>query len=53
MPATSPRAGARADGKTLGLTDALIAAAAPSDTAAVLTRSSRDFALMPVRPATC
>lgn len=43
------RAEARAAGKTLGLADALIAAAAHSDNAAVLTRNTRDFALTPVR----
>ena len=43
------RVEARADGKTLGLADALIAAAAHSDNAAVLTRNTRDFALTPVR----
>ena len=43
------RAEARAAGRTLGLADALIAAAAHSDNAAVLTRNTRDFALTPVR----
>lgn len=43
------RANARAAGKTLGLADALIAAAAFADNAAVLTRNTRDFALTPVR----
>jgi len=43
------RAQARAAGKTLGLADALIAAAAFTDHAAVLTRNTRDFALTPVR----
>jgi predicted nucleic acid-binding protein len=43
------RAEARAIGKSLGLADALIAAAALSDNAAVLTRNTRDFALTPVR----
>lgn len=43
------RAEARAAGKTLGLADALIAAAAVTDHAAVLTRNTRDFALTPVR----
>jgi predicted nucleic acid-binding protein len=43
------RAEARAAGRTLGLADALIAAAAYSDNAAVLTRNTRDFALTPVR----
>ena len=43
------RAEARAIGKGLGLADALIAAAAHSDNAAVLTRNTRDFALTPVR----
>jgi predicted nucleic acid-binding protein len=43
------RAEARAAGKTLGLADALIAAAAFTDHAAVLTRNTRDFALTPVR----
>jgi predicted nucleic acid-binding protein len=36
-------------GRTLGLADALIAAAAFADNAAVLTRNTRDFALTPVR----
>jgi predicted nucleic acid-binding protein len=43
------RAEARAIGKSLGLADALIAAAAHSDNAAVLTRNTCDFALTPVR----
>jgi predicted nucleic acid-binding protein len=43
------RAEARAAGRTLGLADALIAVAAFSDNAAVLTRNTRDFALTPVR----
>ncbi len=43
------RAEARAAGRTLGLADALIAAAAFSDNASVLTRNTRDFALTPVR----
>jgi predicted nucleic acid-binding protein len=43
------RAEARAAGRTLGLADALIAAAAHTDNAAVLTRNTRDFALTPVR----
>lgn len=43
------RAEARATGRTLGLADALIAAAAVADNAAVLTRNTRDFALTPVR----
>ena len=43
------RAEARAAGTTLGLADALIAAAALTDHAAVLTRNTRDFALTPVR----
>jgi predicted nucleic acid-binding protein len=43
------RAMARSAGKTLGLADALIAVAAHSDNAAVLTRNTRDFALTPVR----
>jgi predicted nucleic acid-binding protein len=43
------RAEARAAGRTLGLADALIAAAAFVDNAAVLTRNTRDFALTPVR----
>ena len=43
------RAEARADGKTLGLADALIAATAHAIDAAVLTRNVRDFALTPVR----
>jgi predicted nucleic acid-binding protein len=43
------RAEARANGRTLGLADALIAAAAHTENAAVLTRNTRDFALTPVR----
>ena len=43
------RAAARARGWTLGLADALIAAAAYTDGAAILTRNTRDFALTPVR----
>ena len=43
------RAEARASGKTLGMADAMIAAAAFTDHAAVLTRNSRDFVLTPVR----
>jgi predicted nucleic acid-binding protein len=43
------RAEARARGRTLSLPDALIAAAAASLDAAVLTRNTRDFALTPVR----
>ena len=43
------RAEARAAGRTLGLADALIAAAAHAENAAVLTRNTRDFALTPVR----
>jgi len=43
------RAEARAAGRTLGLADALIAAAAYADNAAVLTRNTRDLALTPVR----
>jgi len=43
------RAEARAAGRTLGLADAIIAAAAYADHAAVLTRNTRDFALTPVR----
>lgn len=43
------RAEARSVGKVLGLADALIAAAAFTDHAAVLTRNTRDFALTPVR----
>lgn len=40
---------ARAAGRHLSLADALIAAAAFSSDAAVLTRNVRDFALTPVR----
>ena len=43
------RSAARGRGWTLGLADALIAAAAYIDNAAVLTRNTRDFALTPVR----
>lgn len=43
------RAEARANGRTLGLADALIAAAAYTDNAAVLTRNTRNFALTPAR----
>jgi predicted nucleic acid-binding protein len=43
------RAEARTAGRMLGLADALIAAAAFTDHAAVLTRNTRDFALTPVR----
>jgi predicted nucleic acid-binding protein len=43
------RAAARVRGWTLSLPDALIAAAADSLDAAVLTRNTRDFALTPVR----
>lgn len=43
------RAAARARGWTLSLPDALVAAAADSLDAAVLTRNTRDFALTPVR----
>ena len=43
------RVEARTAGRTLGLADALIAAAAFSDNAAILTRNTRDFALTPVR----
>jgi predicted nucleic acid-binding protein len=43
------RASARARGWTLSLPDALVAAAADSLDAAVLTRNTRDFALTPVR----
>lgn len=53
-PATAMRAGRwraelRARGRTLSLADALIAAAAASMDASVLTRNVRDFALTPVR----
>ena len=53
-PATAMRAGRwraelRARGRTLSLADALIAAAAASMDAAVLTRNVRVFALTPVR----
>jgi predicted nucleic acid-binding protein len=43
------RAACRSRGITLGLADALIAAAAWFDGAAILTRNARDFALTPVR----
>jgi predicted nucleic acid-binding protein len=43
------RAEARGRGWTLSLPDALVAAAADSLGAAVLTRNARDFALTPVR----
>ena len=43
------RSAARATGRHLGLSDALIAAAAVAIDAAVLTRNVRDFALTPVR----
>jgi len=43
------RAEARTRGRTLSLADALIAAAADSLGAAVLTRNVRDFRLTPVR----
>ena len=43
------RAEARAIGRTVGVPDALIAATAYHQEAAVLTRDVRDFALMPVR----
>jgi predicted nucleic acid-binding protein len=43
------RAAARQSGKTLALTDALIAATADAVDAVVLTRNVRDFALTPVR----
>lgn len=43
------RAEARANGRTLGLADALIAATAFDAGAAVLTRNVRDFELTPVR----
>ena len=46
------RAEVRAAGRALSLGDALIAAAADSLGAAVLTRNVRDFALTPVRIAT-
>ena len=42
------RAGARVMGRTLSLADSLIAAAAYSNAAAVVTRNPRDFALTPV-----
>jgi predicted nucleic acid-binding protein len=43
------RAEARVVGRSLSLADALIAAAAESQDAAVLTRNVRDFALTPIR----
>jgi predicted nucleic acid-binding protein len=43
------RSEACATGRTLGLADAMIAAAAYVDNAAVLTRNTRAFALTPVR----
>ena len=43
------RAESRSRGRTLNVADALIAAAAESLGAAVLTRNVRDFALTPVR----
>lgn len=43
------RAKARSQGRTLSMTDALIAAAAESLDAILLTRNLRDFALTPVR----
>ena len=43
------RAEARENGRTIGTPDALIAATAVDQGAAVLTRNVRDFALMPVR----
>jgi predicted nucleic acid-binding protein len=43
------RAAARSQGRQLSLADALIAAAAHSVNATVLTRNVRDFALTPVR----
>lgn len=43
------RADARADGRQLSLADALIAAAAASIDAAVLTRNVKDFSLTPAR----
>lgn len=43
------RAEVRRRGRTLSLSDALIAAAADWDSGAVLTRNVRDFALTPVR----
>ena len=46
------RADLRATGRSLSLADALIAAAADSLGAAVLTRNLRDFSLTPVRVAT-
>ena len=45
------RRDARARGWMLSLSDALIAAAAESCAAAILTRNARDFALTPVRVA--
>lgn len=49
MTAGQWRASARARGWTLSLPDALVAAAADSLDAAVLTRNTRDFGLTPVR----
>lgn len=50
MRCTCPaRAAARQSGKTLALTDALIAATADAVDAVVLTRNVRDLALTPVR----
>lgn len=43
------RAEARASGRSLSLADALIAAAADTSDAAVLTRNVRDFEMTPVR----
>lgn len=43
------REGVRARGRTLSLADSLIASAAESLGAAVLTRNVRDFSLIPVR----
>ena len=43
------RADSRARGRVLSLADALIAAAADANDAAVLTRNVRDFSLTPVR----
>ena len=53
-PATSRLAGswraqARAIGRTVGISDAIIAATAFDEDAAVLTRNVRDFDLLPVR----
>jgi predicted nucleic acid-binding protein len=46
------RAQAREGGRTLSLSDALIAAAAEASDAIVLTRNVRDFSLTPVRAET-